>query len=146
VAFWGVRWGALEDQGPRTMLLKDAGVWLDQYRPGPKHVMTRYGPIAYYSRGTWVHMPYADASVAMQYAHRKRPDFIVLVGDEPDFAPYLQDWLWEGIPDRAARLIYRSGEGSPAEVAIYEWHDPSHDGDATSDLGRKPSVGVVPER
>src|SRR5215470_10511010 len=145
VAFWGVRWGALEDQGPRTMLLKDAGVWLDQYRPGPKHVMTRYGPIAYYSRGAWVHMPYADASLALQYVHRKRPDFIVLVGDESDFAPYLQHWLREGIPDRAARLIYRSTEGSPAEVAIYEWHDPSRDADATSGSGRTPSFRGVLE-
>jgi 4-amino-4-deoxy-L-arabinose transferase-like glycosyltransferase len=123
LALWGARWGPLEDQGPKTLLLKDVGIWLDHYRPGPKHVMTRHGQIVYYSRGTWIHMPYAEASLAVRYVHRKHPDFIVLIGDESYFAPYLEQWLKEGIPDPAATLIYRSAGASPSEVAIYEWRN-----------------------
>ena len=36
-------------------------------------------------------------------------------------APFLKQWLDDGIPDRAAKLIFRAGGASPPVVAIYEW-------------------------
>lgn len=122
LAVWGVRWGPLEDQGPKTLLLKDVGTWLGHYRLGPKRVMTVHGQIPYYSGGTFLPMPYAEASLALRYVHRKRPDFIVLIREESYMAPYLKQWLEEGIPDLAATLIFRAGGTSPVGVAIYEWH------------------------
>ena len=120
LAFWGARWGTLADQSQEASILREVGIWLDHSQPGPKTVMTRYPQVAYYSGGTWLHMPYADGSLALQYAHRKGPDFIVLIGEEP-FAPYLREWLRKGIPDSSARLVYSSTGASPTPVAIYEW-------------------------
>jgi len=126
LAAWGLRWGSLQDQNPRTLLLKDVRAWLGEYHPGPKRVMTDDIRIPYYSGGTFLQMPYADAALALRYVHQKHPDFIVLVGGEPYLAPYLEQWLREGIPDRAAKLIYRAGPASPAVVMIYEWQDLEH--------------------
>jgi hypothetical protein len=126
LAAWGLRWGSLQDQNPRTLLLKDIGTLLGEYHPGPKRVMTDDSRIPYYSGGTFLPMPYADGALALRYVHQKHPDFIVLVGGEPYLAPYLEQWLREGIPDPAAKLIYRATPASPAEVAIYEWQGLEH--------------------
>jgi hypothetical protein len=121
LAALGVRWGSLQDEGPRALLWKDVGTWLGTYRPGPKRVMTVATEIPYYSGGLSFGMPYADASLALRYVHSKRPDFIVLVREEHYRAPYLKEWLEEAIPDRAARLIYRIGPAALPDIAIYEW-------------------------
>jgi hypothetical protein len=122
LAAWGVRWGSLQDESPEALLLKDVGTWLGNDRPGPKRVMTVATEIPYYSGGISLGMPYAEAALALRYVHHKRPDFIVLVREERYVAPYLKQWLEEGIPDRAAKLIYRAGPASQADIAIYEWH------------------------
>ena len=122
LAALGVRWGSLQDEGPRARLWKDVGIWLGTYRPGPKRVMTVATEIPYYSGGLSFGMPYADGALALRYVHSKRPDFIVLVREKHYVAPYLEEWLAEGIPDPAAKLIYRVGAASLPDIAIYEWH------------------------
>jgi 4-amino-4-deoxy-L-arabinose transferase-like glycosyltransferase len=122
MALWGLRWDPFEGREPKAVLLKETGTWLDHYRPGPKRVMTLYPQVPYYARGTFLLMPYAEASLALRYVHLKHPDFIVLTAEEGYMAPYLRQWLIEGIPDRAAELIFSAGGTSPVGVAIYEWH------------------------
>jgi len=120
-ALWGMRWGPLEDQGPKTVLLKEVGTWLGHYRPGPKRVMTMHPQVAYYSGGMLLLMPPAGASLALRYVHLKHPDFIVLLEGDGSTVAYLKQWLDEGIPDGAATLIYRAGNPSHGGAAIYEW-------------------------
>jgi 4-amino-4-deoxy-L-arabinose transferase-like glycosyltransferase len=122
LAALGVRWGSLQDEGPRALLWKDVGTWLGSYRPGPKRVMTVATEIPYYSGGLSFGMPYAEAALALRYVHSKHPDFIALVKEEHYRTPYLKEWLLAGIPDQAATLIYRVGPASLPEVAVYEWH------------------------
>jgi 4-amino-4-deoxy-L-arabinose transferase-like glycosyltransferase len=120
LALWGVHGVPLQDQGPEDRLLRDVGTWLDDYHAGPKRIMTIHPEVAYYSGGTWLPLPYAEASLSLRYIRRKHPDFIVLTG-MGRAAPYLSQWLEHGIPANAARPIYRAGPASPAAVAIYEW-------------------------
>jgi 4-amino-4-deoxy-L-arabinose transferase-like glycosyltransferase len=125
LAALGVRWGSLRDEGPQALLWKEVGTWLGRYQPGPKRVMTVATEIPYYSGGLSFGMPYADASLALRYVHSKSPDFIVLVKEQNYRTPYLEQWLQEGIPDRSARLIYRTGPAPVPDVAIYEWRSPA---------------------
>ena len=120
-ALWGMRWGTFDDQGPNTRLLKDVGVWLDHYRPGDKRIMTLHPTVAYYSAGILLLMPVTTASLALQYVHLKRPDFIVLFDRDGAIAAYLRQWLDDGIPDKAASIIYRASSASHDGVTIYEW-------------------------
>jgi 4-amino-4-deoxy-L-arabinose transferase-like glycosyltransferase len=120
-ALWGMRWGSFEDQGPETLVLKEAGMWLDRHRPGPKRVMTVHPQVAYYSGGTLLLMPPAEASLALRYVRLKHPDFIVIFEADGSFARYLKQWLDEGIPDAAATLVYRDSNASHGAVAVYEW-------------------------
>jgi 4-amino-4-deoxy-L-arabinose transferase-like glycosyltransferase len=118
VMLWGLRWGSpLQAYGPSIGSLKEVGTWLARYRPGSKRVMTTHPQIPYYSHGTLLLMPYAEGSLALQYVRQKRPDFIVLLEEDRLIAPCLKQWLDDGIPDRAATLIYQS-----RGVVIYEWH------------------------
>ena len=117
LALWGLRWGSPLQEGPRIVLLQEAGTWLGHYRPGPKRVMTMHAQIPYYSQGTLLLMPYAEASLALRYVYLKHPDFLVLVEEDRLIAPYIKQWLDDGIPDPAAILIYQANG-----VAIYEWH------------------------
>jgi len=119
LALWGMRWGPLQDQGPEERLLRDVGTWLADYRSGPKRIMTIHPEIAYYSGATWLPLPYAESPLSLQYVRQKRPDFVVLTG--MGRAPYLAQWLKEGIPADPARLIHRVGQAGPDAVAIYEW-------------------------
>lgn len=121
LAALGVRWGSLQDEGPQVLLWKEVGTWLGSYQPGPKRIMVVEAVIPYYSGGLSFGMPYADASLALRYVHSKRPDFIVLTKEAHYRAPYLKQWIEEGIPDPAARLIYRVGPDSVPDVAIYAW-------------------------
>ena len=121
LAVWGTRWGSLQEEDPETLAVRDVGTWLGAYRPGPKRIMTVDALIPYYSGGTYLPLPYAEAPLALEYVRQQRPDFIALIGAKRPLAPYLEQWGETGIPDPAARLIYRSGRGSPVDVAIYEW-------------------------
>jgi hypothetical protein len=117
LALWGLRWGSpFGDVGQRRFLLREVGTWLDHYRPGPKRVMTTDAQVAYYSHGTLLPMPYAEASVALRYFRLKHPDFIVLIEEDRVVVPYLSQWMDHEIPDRSASPIYRANG-----VAIYEW-------------------------
>jgi 4-amino-4-deoxy-L-arabinose transferase-like glycosyltransferase len=76
----------------------------------------------YYARGTWSMLPYApDASVALRYVAKVRPDYIVLDREYAIERPYVSAWLDHGIPDRRAVLVQTVGGTGTTTVAIYRW-------------------------
>jgi len=121
LAFREVRWDPLQVRGADAAEFKKIGTWLSHYQPGPKRVMTIHPEVAYYSGGTYLPLPYTESSAGLRYVRLKRPDFIVLIGEQRPMIPYLGQWLEQGIPDEAARLIYEAPGTAPGTVAIYEW-------------------------
>jgi len=105
--------------------LKEAGVWLKQYHPSPGKIMdTESSVVAYYSGGYYWSLPYAESDVALRYIAGRNPDFIVLNGRLMELRPYLRSWIEQGIPNRAARLVYSSGETLEDRILIYQWAQP----------------------
>jgi hypothetical protein len=121
ITLWTLRWGSLQADDPGALVLRSVGTWLQDYQPGAKRIMTVEPQIPYYAGGTFLPLPYADGAVALRYIQAKHPDFIVLTEQSSGVTPYLAQWLAFGIPDRAARLVYRAGPDESAAV-IYEWH------------------------
>jgi 4-amino-4-deoxy-L-arabinose transferase-like glycosyltransferase len=117
MAVRALAWGTFKDASARELDLKDAGIWLAQYRPGPKRIMGE-DEVIFYAGGTKYNFPYADSGLALQYVRHKEPDFIVLTERLGPSAPYHRDWFDHGIPDPAARLIFRTVDH---QVTIYEW-------------------------
>ena len=101
--------------------VKQAGLWLNQYQPGGKYLMTIGSTLPYYANGTQLYLPYADSARTLAYIHRKRPDFIVLQADELASRPYLRDWFEHSIPDSCARLIRHSEGPVVQQIEIYQW-------------------------
>ena len=124
LVLWTMRWGSLQRDDPGALVLRSAGAWLDDHRPGPKRVMSVEPQIPYYAAGTFLPLPYADGSVALRYIRAKHPDFIVLTAESSAVTPYIADWLAFGIPDLAARRVYRVGSDRTPLALIYEWHGP----------------------
>jgi hypothetical protein len=112
----------LQARPSRSALFKEVGTWLARYQPGPKRVMTIHPEIAYYAKGTYLPLPYAEAALGLKYVRQKEPDFIVLIAEEYPIAPYLGQWLEKGIPDDSARRIGEAGPAASGVVAIYQWH------------------------
>ncbi|HXA96414.1 MAG TPA: glycosyltransferase family 39 protein [Candidatus Dormibacteraeota bacterium] len=98
--------------------LRQAGLWLRDYAPGPKSIMGTGTTVAYYAGGTLRYLPYADSAIALRYIDRISPNFVVL--ESVNLRPYIESWVKSGIPTARARLIYSGGEGED-EVMIYEW-------------------------
>lgn len=124
LVLWTMRWGSLERADPGALVLRSVGAWLQDYHPGPKRVMSVEPQIPYYAAGTFLPLPYADGSMALRYIRTKHPDFVVLTEESSGVTPYIADWLASGIPDPAARLVYRTGRERGPLVLVYEWHDP----------------------
>jgi hypothetical protein len=121
ISMRGLSWGSFRDENPEKLSLKRAGMWLEQYKPGPKRIMSVPIEVPYYARGSLLPFPYAPATRALEYVHVKGPDFLVLTSAPASVGPYLQDWFEHGIPDSAAHVIYRTGRSGDYEVVIYEW-------------------------
>jgi 4-amino-4-deoxy-L-arabinose transferase-like glycosyltransferase len=112
----------------RFTALRDGGRWLDSRSEGRKTIMCNSIVLAFYSGGTGTYIPYAPEKDALEYMHRKMPDYVVLRSDDRDDAPFMDKWLSQGIPDPCAREIRRIrqvdelGLGTHSEeMAIYEW-------------------------
>ncbi len=102
---------------------KEAGLWLKQFRPGPKTIMTSNTTvIPYYSGSVMMALPYANSSLALRYIHKKNPDFVVLEGNTIKLRPYIQEWIEKGILDATAKLVYSKGNSTENRIAIYEFH------------------------
>lgn len=101
--------------------VKEAGLWLNAYKPGPKNLMAVGSTVPYYANGTEFYLPYTDSTRALAYIHRKKPDFIVLQADELETRPYMSDWFEHTIPDRCAQLIRHTEGPVPHQIKIYQW-------------------------
>jgi 4-amino-4-deoxy-L-arabinose transferase-like glycosyltransferase len=123
LAVRGASWGTIRDVGPRELALKDAGIWLAQYRSGPKRIFGFENEVSYYAGAVKLNFPYAPSALALRYVRAKAPDFLVLTRRQGAQVPYYQDWFAHGIPDHAAQLVYRTGHIGDHEVQIYQWSE-----------------------
>ena len=102
--------------------IKEAGFWLGKHAGGPKKIMDGNAVIAYYANGTWIPLPYAESSVALEYLNHKSPDFVVLTRGGSGIRPYLDDWIQKGIPNSNANLVYSRGNALEEKIMIYRWN------------------------
>jgi 4-amino-4-deoxy-L-arabinose transferase-like glycosyltransferase len=118
----------------RVTMLRDAGRWLNSYKPGEKTVMGISYVFVHYSQGTLNYLPYAPESLVLKYIHKKHPDFITLYSAYPmGEPPYYNNWLQSGIPDPCAREIKRFQNVDAygrypefEEIILYEWVCPKN--------------------
>jgi 4-amino-4-deoxy-L-arabinose transferase-like glycosyltransferase len=101
--------------------VKQAGRWLDALAPGPKIIMDASTILAFHARASYIPFPYSDSSLALQYIEKKGINFIVLREEWLSPAPYIKDWLEDGVPDRRAQLIY-SEKTQRGRILIYKWN------------------------
>jgi len=113
--------GELQMGRPSHLPIKEAGLWLRAYQPGPKNVFSST-VLAYYADAYQLIFPYADSELALRYIHRMNPDFIVIEQPSSEAQmPYLAGWAKQGIPDSRAKLIYEAGTPQSGRVQIYSW-------------------------
>ncbi len=111
---------------PSHIGLKQAGLWLDAYKPGPKTVMDSGTVVSFYGDGVWVPMPYADPALTLRYIEKKQPEFVVVNGLSYAWVyPAGKQWLQSGISDARAKLVYKSGHTPFDSILIYEWWNQS---------------------
>jgi 4-amino-4-deoxy-L-arabinose transferase-like glycosyltransferase len=101
--------------------VKDAGLWLGRYAPGPKTIMDVEPIVSFYASGTLFSLPFSDSSTCLRYIEGKAPDFIVLKGREINSRPFVAGWLKDSIPSGRAKLIYRVGDNLEDTIVIYRW-------------------------
>jgi hypothetical protein len=101
--------------------VKDAGLWLDRYAPGPKTIMDVEPIVSFYASGTLFSLPFSDSSTCLRYIEGKAPNFIVLKGREINSRPFIAGWLKDGIPSGRAKLIYQAGDKLEDQIVIYRW-------------------------
>jgi 4-amino-4-deoxy-L-arabinose transferase-like glycosyltransferase len=106
----------------RESYLKQAGEWIDaDFGHGQPEVATYGTVIPYYAKGTLRYLPFAPEPLALRYLHVVGPDYVVVRSGDERQAPYMQDWLSRGIPDRCAvpATTVRGDDGSI--VRIWSW-------------------------
>ena len=102
---------------------RDAGRWLAQQEPRPKWVMDSGLQVAYYAGADLTYIPYAEPSLALSYIAKRRPDYIVLKGEDFESLPATASWFQQGIPDERAVLVYDRGTAPAERIKIYRWID-----------------------
>jgi 4-amino-4-deoxy-L-arabinose transferase-like glycosyltransferase len=122
IATYGVRkvWD-LTTFDYKSQPVKQAGRWLDALAPGPKTIMDGSTILAFHATASYVPFPYSDSSLALKYIEKKGINFIVLREEWLSPAPYIKDWLEDGVPDRRAQLIY-SEKTQRGRILIYQWN------------------------
>jgi hypothetical protein len=121
--------------------VKQAGKWLDTIAPGPKTIMDASTVLAFHARASYVPFPYSDSSLALKYIKKKGINFIVVREEWLSPAPYIKDWLENGIPDRRAQLIY-CDKAQRGRILIYKWND--KEVGETHDLSKCPGLDDQP--
>lgn len=112
--------GDLQMGRPARLPVKEAGLWLRAYQPGPKNIFSS-SVMAYYADAYQLLFPYADSGLALRYIHKMNPDFIVIEPHSEALVPYLAEWTRQGIPDPDAQLIYNGGTRASGTIQIYRW-------------------------
>jgi len=112
--------GELESGWPRHLPVKQAGLWLRVFQPGPKNIFSST-VMAYYADAYQLIFPYAESELSLRYIHKMNPDFIVIEPYSEALAPYLVTWAKQGIPDSQAKLIYEEGTPQSGKIQIYSW-------------------------
>ncbi len=105
--------------------IKEAGLWLRNYRPGPKRIVCFATVPTYYAQGTLVGLPYAESSQALRYIDSENPDFIVLDAQYVGHFPEVAAWMANRIPDERAQLVYELGTDPSRKIQIYRWESRS---------------------
>lgn len=104
-----------------SVYLRSVGTWMQsQQGSESKKIMSIGSVLPYYAGGTLEYLPYADATHALAYIHKTRPDFIVLDINEITRRPYGPDWIRGHIPDSCAREIGDFAAQGP-RVIVYRW-------------------------
>jgi 4-amino-4-deoxy-L-arabinose transferase-like glycosyltransferase len=125
-------------EGRDYLGIKQAGLWLGAHDPGPKRIFGFEGRVAYYSGGTNIIFPYADAATTLKYLESKNIDYIVLDSMDVRSVPTLGQWFANGVPDSRARLIYESTDGSSSDrIRVYSWDGSRISTNATSSRSEK---------
>jgi 4-amino-4-deoxy-L-arabinose transferase-like glycosyltransferase len=99
--------------------MKEAGLWLRQYDPGPKRVMDTGTIVSYYSGGTWLPMPSAGVPLSLKYIDKENPNYLVL-----NLAPWNTRALELRVQlDRepGAPFLREFGSGSSSNIRVYRW-------------------------
>ena len=103
--------------------VKNAGLWLKTYDPGPKRIASWDARITWYADAAYLQFPNADSATTLRYFESQKPDYIYLSEHYSRPDPTMVDWLSHGIPDRHARLVYSATTGL-GKIAIYRWSPP----------------------
>jgi 4-amino-4-deoxy-L-arabinose transferase-like glycosyltransferase len=99
--------------------MKEAGLWLRQYDPGPKRIMDDGTIISFYSGGTWMPMPSAEATLTLKYIEVENPTFVVL-----ELVPWRPNAIeLRRVLDQEprARLLHEFSWQSSGTTRIYQW-------------------------
>ena len=99
--------------------MKEAGLWLSRYDPGPKRVLDSGTIVSYYSGGTWLPMPWAQPALTIEYIRNQKPDFVVINLAPPGS----RTWNLNQQVDRdpAAKFLHDFGSASAGGVRLYRW-------------------------
>lgn len=122
VAIGGIRsnWLFVCEQ-PSYGNLRQAGLWLKSFSPGPKRIAAGGTVVTYYAEGTIIGLPYAESSRVLPYLDSEKVDFIIVDSHYSSSFPEVMDWIKHGIPDNRARLIYENGTNAGNRIEIYRW-------------------------
>jgi 4-amino-4-deoxy-L-arabinose transferase-like glycosyltransferase len=107
-------------QGRKTML-KEGGLWLRSQAGGGKRIFATRSVLPYYAQGTLLYFPWSDGERALKYVHEALPDFLVLDSLTTSLAPYLEEWLRNGVPDPCAIPIASFTGGGGEKLVILKW-------------------------
>jgi 4-amino-4-deoxy-L-arabinose transferase-like glycosyltransferase len=106
----------------RSLVERSAGTWLAQNGGSGARMLSISDQAVFYAGGTWWMLPYApDDATALRYLHKIDPDYVVLDSEYASERPYVNHWLASGIPDRRARVVFRSNGADGVSIAVVRW-------------------------
>jgi hypothetical protein len=106
----------------RERHLQQAGEWIEVHSGRDRPRVAAYSTvIVYYADGTQTYLPYAPETLALEYLHEHKPDFIAVRSEDVRQTPYAAEWLQRGIPDRCAVPGTTLLAGGSTVVRIWRW-------------------------
>jgi 4-amino-4-deoxy-L-arabinose transferase-like glycosyltransferase len=114
----------------RDATVKQTGKWIREqtrtFRESGKRplIMGLTSAIPYYADGLLTLLPYAEPTRALAYIRRKAPDYIVLRASDRTNAPYVTEWLKQGIPESCAVPVFEARSSDSVAVRVWRWDCP----------------------